>query len=102
MKKVEAFKANTYEGSNSEAPPTASNLGQNTYTPPFAGFQENLSGLVQNTVGELAQDAQNVGTALYGFPIGSTLKLIGLATILYIVFKVGGKFVNIKEKLSRL
>lgn len=95
MKKVEAFRTEGYSETPHPSPPEG--FQQN-----LSDFQQNLSGLVGNTVGELSEDAKNVGSALYGFPIGSALKLIGLATILYIGFKVAGKFVNIKEKLTHL
>jgi len=52
------------------------------------------------TLGELSEDAHKVGGALATFPYSSALKIAGLASIVYIGFKVIRKFVNIEKSVK--
>jgi len=66
----------------------------------FSGIQQGAIGAWSRTLGELSEDAQKVGGALATFPYSSTLKIVGLATMVYIGFKVIKKFVNIEKSVK--
>jgi len=66
----------------------------------FGGIAHGASGAWTKTLGELSEDAQKVGGALATFPYSSALKVVGLATMVYIGFKVIKKFVNIEKSVK--
>lgn len=75
------------------------------YVPPpqtNSSFFNDFPGAEQSFLGDLKTDASSVASALKAFPYGSSLKLLGVAAVLYIAFKAVRKFVNIEEKLKQL
>lgn len=65
----------------------------------FKDLRNGASSGFTSALGDLGNDAKNLGIALSQFPYSSFFKIIGIITILYICFSFVNKFVNIEEKL---
>jgi len=63
---------------------------------PFSGI--NLGEIALNEFAGLKDDFKNVFVAIKGFPVRSTLTVVGFLTLVYIGFRTYRKFARIKTR----
>jgi len=70
--------------------------------PPLEDLASKAKTVWQGALGELGEDAVQVGSALTTFPYGSAFKIIGVITVAFVALNLLGKFGIMKDKLQRL